>query len=60
MRYSVVYEGATRRWAVIDRLTSDDPIIYFAREWDAVRKARREERRWRTDQIPGPRSNWIS
>lgn len=57
MRYSVVYEGERRRWAVIDYLVSDKPIKYYQTEWDAMSRARDEERRWRTQQIPCPRLN---
>lgn len=56
MRFSVVYVGSSRRWAVIDRLASDDPINTFATEWDALSSARYEERRWQTRQIPYPRT----
>ncbi|NQW00571.1 MAG: hypothetical protein HQ483_12785 [Rhodospirillales bacterium] len=57
MRYSVVYEGDNRRWAVIDCLTSDQPFSYYRTEWDALSRARFEERRWRTHQTPCPRLN---
>lgn len=57
MRFSVVYEGDARRWAVVDSLISDEPITYYDTEWDAVGKACHEERRWRSNQLPRPRSN---
>lgn len=57
MRFSVVYVGEAKRWAVIDRLTSDDPIRYFSTEWAALDSARVDEMRWRTEQIPCPRLN---
>lgn len=56
MRFSVVYEGDARRWAVVDSLISDEPITYYDTEWDAVGKACHEERRWRSNQLPRPRS----
>lgn len=57
MRFSVVYEGESQRWAVVDYLTSDKPISYYKTEWDALSHARTEERRWRTHKIPCPRQN---
>jgi hypothetical protein len=57
MRFSVVYVGEAKRWAVIDRLTSDDPIRYFSTEWAALDSARVDEKRWRTEQISCPRLN---
>jgi hypothetical protein len=57
MRFSVVYVGEAKRWAVIDRLTSDDPIRYFSTEWAALDSARVDEKLWRTEQIPCPRLN---
>ncbi len=60
MRFAVVYESDARRWAVIDSLMSDEPLTYFATEWDAVTKAHEEERLWRTQETPRPRSNAVA
>ena len=46
MRYTVIYVDSVRKWAVIDTLSDDFVLDFFATERDARVAAGSEETRW--------------
>ena len=46
MRYTPIYVDSVRKWAVIDTLSDDFVIDFFATERDARLAAGSEENRW--------------
>ncbi len=46
MRYTAIYVDSVRKWAVIDTLSDDFALDFFATERDARLAAELEENRW--------------
>ncbi len=46
MRYTAIYVDSVRKWAVIDTLSDDFVLDFFATERDARVAAGSEENRW--------------